>query len=139
MVFQNGLESETSIGNFIGGLILIIPQIGKRIKEWAYVAFGITYISAFIVHMAVDGIVPMSFAPLVTLRDIDCIVRVLSQNTSTIIFKKTTHRCRFLIRIYAYNQFARYAMKSTAPTSPRSFWTLGENRDNDNCSNNLPQ
>jgi len=58
---------ETSIGNFIGGLILIIPQIGKRIKEWAYVAFGITYISAFIAHMAVDGIVPMSFAPLVTL------------------------------------------------------------------------
>jgi hypothetical protein len=46
---------ELTIGSFIGGLILILPFIGKRIKEWAYVAVGITYISAFIGHLSVDG------------------------------------------------------------------------------------
>jgi len=46
---------EVSIGQFIGGLILIIPFIGKRLKEWAYVAIGIVYISAFIAHCAIDG------------------------------------------------------------------------------------
>jgi uncharacterized membrane protein YphA (DoxX/SURF4 family) len=45
---------EATIGSFIGGLILLIPMM-KRVKEWAYVAFGITYISAFIAHITLDG------------------------------------------------------------------------------------
>ncbi|MDQ8005817.1 MAG: DoxX family protein [Pedobacter sp.] len=60
------LAMEIGIGHFIGGLILIVPFIGKRIKEWAYVGCGIKYISAMIGHLAVDGVVAMSFAPLVT-------------------------------------------------------------------------
>ena len=59
------LAMEIGIGHFIGGLILILPFIGKRIKEWAYVGCGIKYISALIGHLAVDGLVPMSFSPLV--------------------------------------------------------------------------
>jgi len=47
---------ELSIGKFIGGLILILPFFPKRIKEWAYVAFGIDFISATIGIIAVDGI-----------------------------------------------------------------------------------
>lgn len=57
---------ELGIANFIGGLILILPFIGKRLKEWAYVGLGIVYISALIAHFAIDGIIPMTFAPLVT-------------------------------------------------------------------------
>lgn len=45
---------ETSIGSFIGGLILLIPM-WKMIKEWAYVGFGIMYLSALIAHSVVDG------------------------------------------------------------------------------------
>lgn len=56
---------ELSIGKFIGGLILIIPFIPKRIKEWAYVAFGIDFISAFIAIIAVDGISGMWYAPVI--------------------------------------------------------------------------
>ena len=56
---------ELGIGKFIGGLILIIPMIPARIKEWAYVAFGIDIISATIGALSVDGPVPMSFEPLV--------------------------------------------------------------------------
>jgi len=48
------LMVESSIGSTIGALILIIPM-WKWLKDWAYVAFGITYISAFIAHLTVDG------------------------------------------------------------------------------------
>ncbi len=57
---------ELNIGHVIGGLLLIIP-VGKRIKEWNYAALGIDYISALIAHLAVDGPVPVSFSPLVTM------------------------------------------------------------------------
>jgi len=59
------LALEIGIGHFIGGLILILPFIGKRIKEWAYVGCGIKYISALIGHLAIDGPVAVSFSPLV--------------------------------------------------------------------------
>lgn len=55
---------EAGIGSFIGGLILIIPM-WKRLKEWAYVALGITYLSALIAHLTVDGVKGESFMPLV--------------------------------------------------------------------------
>ncbi|OCX52334.1 hypothetical protein BEL04_12740 [Mucilaginibacter sp. PPCGB 2223] len=48
------LMVEASIGNTIGALILLIPM-WKWLKDWAYVAFGITFISAFIAHVSVDG------------------------------------------------------------------------------------
>lgn len=56
---------EVSIGTFIGGLILILP-VWPRLKERAYVALGIVYISALIAHLAIDGVVLMSFTPVVT-------------------------------------------------------------------------
>lgn len=56
---------ETSIGNIIGGLILVLP-VYPRLKEWAYVAFGIMYISALIAHLSIDGFVLGSFMPVVT-------------------------------------------------------------------------
>lgn len=56
---------ELGIAKFIGGLILILPMISKRIKEWAYVAFGIDSLSAMIGLLSVDGAKPMSFMPIV--------------------------------------------------------------------------
>ena len=55
---------EVSIGHLIGGILLIIP-INKRIKEWAYVAFGIDFISAFIAYASVDGWGANTFSPLI--------------------------------------------------------------------------
>lgn len=57
---------EVSIGQPIGLIILILPFIGMRLKEWAYVAIGIVYISALIAHLSVDGFIASSFAPLIT-------------------------------------------------------------------------
>lgn len=56
---------ELGIGKFIGGILLILPQIPKRIKEWVYVAFGIDFLSATIAHVAVDGFTLSSFEPLI--------------------------------------------------------------------------
>ena len=56
---------ELGIAKFIGGFILILPMIPARIKEWAYVAFGIDFLSATIGHVAVDGFVLPSFEPLI--------------------------------------------------------------------------
>jgi len=58
---------ELSIGKFIGGLILVLPFFPNRIKEWAYVAFGIDFISAFIAILAVDGVTGAWYAPLICL------------------------------------------------------------------------
>ncbi|SEB05782.1 DoxX family protein [Pedobacter hartonius] len=58
---------ELSIGKFIGGLILILPFFPKRIKEWAYVAFGIDFISAAIALLAVDGPSGMWYFPVICL------------------------------------------------------------------------
>lgn len=59
------LHMEVGIGHFIGALILLIPMLNNRIKEWAYVALGIEYISAFIGHAYVDGFTGDTFFPLV--------------------------------------------------------------------------
>ncbi len=51
----------------LGALTLILPQMPKRLKEWAYAGFTFDFIAAFVSHAAVDGLVPMSFFPFVVL------------------------------------------------------------------------
>mgnify|MGYP000477288871 CR=1 FL=1 len=47
------LGLEVSIGQLIGLVLLIIPAVPARLKEWAYVGFGIMYITATVAHIAV--------------------------------------------------------------------------------------
>jgi len=58
---------ELGIGKFIGGILLILPFIPNRLKEWTYVAFGIDFISAFIGNAAVDGFQASVLFPIVTM------------------------------------------------------------------------
>jgi len=58
---------ELGIAKFIGGILLILPMIPKRIKEWAYIGFGIDVISAIIGLISVDGPGLKSFSPLIFL------------------------------------------------------------------------
>jgi len=51
----------------LGALALIIPQIPKRIKEWAYAGFAFDFIFASISHFAVDGMDFQSIFPLLFL------------------------------------------------------------------------
>jgi len=58
---------QLAIFKMLGALVLIIPGIPARYKEWAYVGFGISMISAFIAHVAVDGFSAESCFPLLVL------------------------------------------------------------------------
>lgn len=48
------LGLEISIGQLIGLVLLIVPAVPARIKEWAYVGFGILYISAAVAHISMQ-------------------------------------------------------------------------------------
>ena len=48
--FPQYFRVELGIAKIFGVLILIIPQVPARLKEWAYVGFGITLISGAIAH-----------------------------------------------------------------------------------------
>lgn len=48
--FPSYFRVELAIAKIIGVLILLIPQIPARVKEWAYAGFAITFISSSIAH-----------------------------------------------------------------------------------------
>ena len=51
----------------LGVLVLVIPQVPKRVIEWAYAGFAFDFIFASISHGAVDGVNVQTFFPLVFL------------------------------------------------------------------------
>lgn len=51
----------------LGSLILIIPQIPKRLKEWAYAGFTFDFLFASISNTAVDGFSFNTIFPLIVL------------------------------------------------------------------------
>jgi len=65
--FPDYFRVELGIGKIIGGILLIVPGIPQRFREWAYVGFGICCVTAFIGHLAVDGDFSHAFMPLVVL------------------------------------------------------------------------
>jgi len=65
--FPGYFRVELGIAKFLGALVLIIPQIHMRIKEWAYAGFGITFISAAIAHFSSGDPASVAVTPLVFL------------------------------------------------------------------------
>ena len=60
------LGIEVSIGQLIGLVLLIVPAVPARFKEWAYVGFGIMYITAINAHIAVgDPFIPYGLMGLI--------------------------------------------------------------------------
>jgi hypothetical protein len=44
-----------TVFKIVGALVLIVPGIKMRFKEWAYVGFGINFTCAALSHWIVDG------------------------------------------------------------------------------------
>lgn len=65
--FPDYFRIELTVFKVIGALILILPMVPARVKEWAYAGFAITMISACIGHWAVDGLDFQTFFPLIFL------------------------------------------------------------------------
>lgn len=51
----------------LGVLVLIIPGLPKRLKEWAYAGFTFDFIFAGISHAAIDGFDFQAFFPFIVL------------------------------------------------------------------------
>lgn len=51
----------------LGVLALVIPQVPKRFKEWAYAGFIFDFLFASISHYAVDGLGFQAFFPIIVL------------------------------------------------------------------------
>ena len=58
---------ELTFFKVLGGIVLFLPSISARLKEWAYFGFALDFISAFIGHVIVDGFNGQSVFPLVML------------------------------------------------------------------------
>ncbi len=58
---------QLTVFKVVGAVVLILPKIPARFKEWAYVGFAINFISATIAHGVVDGFVFDTIFPLIIL------------------------------------------------------------------------
>jgi len=65
--FPDYFRVELAVAKIAGALVLIIPQIPVRVKEWAYAGFGITFISAAIAHSSSGDPAKNIMMPLVFL------------------------------------------------------------------------
>lgn len=57
---------ELAIAKLIGAIVLLLP-VSQRIKEWTYAGFSITFVSAFIAHVASGDPLNNQIMPLVIL------------------------------------------------------------------------
>ena len=64
--FPDYFRIELGLAKIIGVLVLILP-IGKRIKEWSYAGFTITFISAFAAHLSSGDPFSKAVGPLIAL------------------------------------------------------------------------
>jgi hypothetical protein len=55
------------IAKVLGVIAITVPQIPKRLKEWAYAGLSFDFIFAAISHGAVDGINGDAFFPMIVL------------------------------------------------------------------------
>ncbi len=59
--------SALTVFKVLGALVLIIPKIPGRLKEWAYAGFAFDFIFASISYFAVEGVGFNAFFPLIVL------------------------------------------------------------------------
>lgn len=67
--FPDFFRIELAVAKILGALALILPFVPRKIKEFAYAGFTITFVSASIAHFAVgdpffNGIMPLIFLGL---------------------------------------------------------------------------
>ncbi|SDP07866.1 DoxX-like family protein [Mucilaginibacter sp. OK268] len=65
--FPNYFRIELGVMKILGALALILPMVPKKLKEFAYFGFALTFISAFIGHYASDDPLPTPIMPLIFL------------------------------------------------------------------------
>ena len=65
--FSGSFRIELAVAKILGVIMIILPVVHPRIKEWAYAGFTIVFISAVVAHLSSgDGMAIASF-PIVML------------------------------------------------------------------------
>jgi len=53
--FANGdFRFELSLAKLVGAVVLLVPMVPARLKEWAYAGFAINLVSAMIAHSSIS-------------------------------------------------------------------------------------
>ena len=63
MHLPNYLRVELTVFKILGIVVLLIPRLPMRLKEWAYAGFGITLISAIVAHYSSGDALARSLEP----------------------------------------------------------------------------
>jgi hypothetical protein len=58
---------ELALAKMLGVIVLLVPAVPARMKEWAYAGFGIVFISAFIAHLSSGDEISVAIFPLIIL------------------------------------------------------------------------
>jgi hypothetical protein len=64
--FPSYFRAELGTAKLLAALLLVLPMVPLRVKEWAYAGLAIVFVSAFIAHASVDG-ASTGIAPVVSL------------------------------------------------------------------------
>jgi hypothetical protein len=64
--FPDYFRIELGIAKLIAAVLLLLPMVPMRMKEWVYAGLAITFTSAFVAHTVVDG-PATGIAPLISL------------------------------------------------------------------------
>lgn len=54
-----------TVFKILGAIVLILPKINARVKEWAYAGFAINFICAAASHWVVDGFGGQTIFPMI--------------------------------------------------------------------------
>lgn len=63
--YPNYFRIMLTVFKVIGAIVLVLPMIQSRFKEWAYAGFSIDFICAAVSHWVVDGFGGQTIFPLV--------------------------------------------------------------------------
>tara|TARA_Y100001972_G_scaffold126580_1_gene180712 strand:- start:7106 stop:7471 length:366 start_codon:yes stop_codon:yes gene_type:complete len=67
MGFRDFFRVELGAAKVLGALVLLVPVIPGRIREWTFAGFAITFISAFIAHLSIGDSLSTALFPLIAL------------------------------------------------------------------------
>jgi putative oxidoreductase len=85
--FSNGsFRHELSLAKLVGAVVLLVPMIPARLKEWAYAGFAINLISAVIAHLSISdrraAFIPSTLTSVLWVVSYSCWRRVRATRAS---------------------------------------------------------
>lgn len=63
--FPDYFRMELGAAKAVGAILLIIPAVSGKVKEFVYAGFAITFMSAFIAHISSGDPLSIAFPPLI--------------------------------------------------------------------------